>query len=85
MSSSLDPIALDMKEAAKYIGISMRTLQRRMSKKHEIGKIRYINIGRRVLFPKFELDRWLKEEASDQPVEIIRCLLTRFYYIIALI
>jgi excisionase family DNA binding protein len=66
LSSSLDPISLDMKEAAKYIGISMRTLQRRMSKKHEIGKIRYINIGRRVLFPKFELDRWLKEEASNQ-------------------
>ena len=63
--NNLSPVNLNMTQAAKYLGISTRTLQRRMSKQ-EHGKVRYINIGRRVLFPKFELDRWLKEEAANQ-------------------
>jgi len=64
--ANLTPVNLDVKEAAEYLGISKRTLQRRMSKTREYGKVRYISIGRRVLFPKFELDRWVKEEALHQ-------------------
>ena len=65
-SQILDPTNYDVRQAAQYLGISTRTLQRRMSRRQQYGKIRYINIGRRVLFPKYELDRWLKEEAANQ-------------------
>jgi excisionase family DNA binding protein len=64
--SNLTPANLGVKEAANYLGVSKRTLERRMTKTKEFGKVRYISIGRRVLFPKFELDRWLQEEAMHQ-------------------
>ena len=63
---NFESVNMDVKTAAQYLGVSPRTLQRRMSKKLQDGKIRYINIGRRVLFPKFELDRWLHEESNNQ-------------------
>lgn len=46
---------LNLKQAAKYTGLSARTLQ---IKKAE-GLLKYIQVGRRVLFRKEDLDEFL--------------------------
>jgi len=46
---------MDKREAATYTSLSTRTLEGRL------GEIPHFRVGRKVLFKKSELDRWLEQ------------------------
>jgi excisionase family DNA binding protein len=54
------PIALRPKEAAKALGIGERLLWERTNR----GEIPHVRIGRAVVYPVAELERWLAEQSS---------------------
>ena len=57
----MEPLNLDIKEAAKYLGISWRYLDEIKCKELDPAKkklVRYVNQGKRVLFPVDELRRF---------------------------
>ena len=51
----LTPANLNLAEAAAYVGVSVRKLWDEKNK----SRIRCARIGRRLIFQKVELDRWL--------------------------
>lgn len=57
-----DRLALRHREAAKALGVSERTL-RAWAKN---GRVPYVRIGGRVLYPVEELQAWLRREAALQ-------------------
>ncbi|MCB8970364.1 MAG: hypothetical protein M9964_00465 [Solirubrobacterales bacterium] len=52
-------LALSREEAAEAIGISLDSLER-----YVLDEIRVVRMGRRILVPITELDRWLDEHAE---------------------
>jgi len=54
------PIAMRPKEAAKALGIGERLLWERTNR----GEIPHVRIGRAVVYPVAELERWLAEQAT---------------------
>ncbi len=52
---SLEPAGLSFEQAARYVGVSERTLRRKMLS----GEVAPVRINRRVLFLKPELDRFM--------------------------
>ncbi|MFG0326020.1 MAG: helix-turn-helix domain-containing protein [Phycisphaerales bacterium JB037] len=54
------PIAMRPKEAAKALGICERLLWERTNR----GEIPHVRIGRAVVYPVAELERWLAEQSS---------------------
>ncbi len=65
----MEPLNLDIKEAAKYLGISWRYLDEIKCKQIEPAKkqlVRYINHGKRVLFPIDELRRFNEQLKRQQ-------------------
>lgn len=67
-SSSLSPAALNEKDAAKYIGMSVYFLQRKRMKKGKLsGQTpgpKWIKIGNRIRYLKCELDHWLQKHVA---------------------
>ncbi len=67
---------LDKKEAAAYTSLSIRNLEARL------GEIPHYRVGKKILFKKSELDRWLEqfreggtqnlERIADEALESIR-------------
>jgi len=65
----MEPLNLDIKEAAKYLGISWRYLDEIKCKELDAAKkklVRYINQGKRVLFPIEELRRFNQQLKREQ-------------------
>lgn len=56
-----DKIALNKKEAAKFLGISINTLSKYMY----AGDIPHITMGMSYLIPKKGLEEWLDEQAKQ--------------------
>ena len=56
--NEIEKQTLNFFEAAKYVGVSPNTL----TKIETEGKIRFIRIGRRKLYPKVMLDKFLSME-----------------------
>jgi hypothetical protein len=72
LKNTLEPINLDIKSAAAYLGISWRYLDEIKCKRldpHDKKLIRYINIGKRILFPIDELRRFSEQLQKDQWTE----------------
>ena len=68
----MEPINLDIKQAAKYLGISWRYLDEIKCKELDPGSnksVRYLNYGKRVLFPVDELKRYNEELKREQWAE----------------
>lgn len=51
---------LTLKQASDYLNVSERTLRRQITE----GKIAPVRIGRRLLFQRAELDRFLSESVQ---------------------
>ena len=65
----MEPINLDIKTAAIYLGISWRYLDGIKCKHLDQAnkkQIRYINIGKRILFPIDELNRYNEQLKKEQ-------------------
>ena len=65
----MEPLNLDIKEASKYLGISWRYLDEIKCKRLDPANkkfVRYINQGKRVLFPVEELRRFNQQLKSEQ-------------------
>lgn len=58
--TTLPRMAYSMRETADMIGMSLRTLVRRV----DDGTIRAVKVGKRVLIPAAEVERLLSGEAS---------------------
>ena len=58
----VDPIVLNSREAARYIGISLRKLDELCAG----GDLRPVRIGRKRLFPREQLHGLLKRAAVEQ-------------------
>jgi len=56
-----DNIVFNRKEAAKYLGISLWTLDQETRE----GKIPHIRIARRVLYRKATLDSWMDQKEKE--------------------
>jgi excisionase family DNA binding protein len=53
-------VLLSIKQAAEALGVCPRTLYNLRKRR----KIPFVQLGRRVLFPKAELERWIREQAE---------------------
>ncbi len=65
----MEPLNLDIKEASKYLGISWRYLDEIKCKQLDSTNkkfVRYINQGKRVLFPIDELNRYIEHLKCEQ-------------------
>ncbi len=65
----MEPLNLDIKEASKYLGISWRYLDEIKCKRLDPANkkfVRYINQGKRVLFPVEELRRFNEQLKRQQ-------------------
>ena len=65
----VDPKDLTAKEAAQFLNISVRYLHLIKCKKLDTAngkRIRYVNEGKRVLFPIEELERYRRERNTEQ-------------------
>ncbi len=65
----MEPLNLDIKEASKNLGISWRYLDEIKCKRLDPANkkfVRYINQGKRVLFPVEELRRFNQQLKSEQ-------------------
>lgn len=51
-------LALSRREAARALGVSLNFFE-----EHVMPDLRVVRVGRRILIPVRELDRWLQEEA----------------------
>jgi excisionase family DNA binding protein len=56
-------VALGLDEAAAALGVSRDTLER-----HVLADLRVVRVGRRVVVPVAELERWTERNAS-RPLE----------------
>lgn len=56
-------VALTLDEAAASIGVSRDSFER-----HVLGELRVVRVGRRVVVPLRELERWTERSAS-RPLE----------------
>ncbi|MFW6028176.1 MAG: helix-turn-helix domain-containing protein [bacterium] len=61
-TTGTDRIGLNSREAAALLGISERTLWTEM----RAGRVPHVRIGRRVIFPRHLLVRWLDEKAGTK-------------------
>ena len=69
----LQPINLDIKSAAAYLGISRRYLDEMKCKRLDPDckkLVRYVNISKRILFPIDELKRYSEQLQKDQWAKI---------------
>jgi excisionase family DNA binding protein len=57
----MEPLAVDLREAARLTSLSMRSLRRYI----KTGRIRGVRIGRRVLIPLDSLRRLLQQGAAQ--------------------
>ena len=55
-------LALRAREAAKALGISPRMLQ----KLTHAGEVPHLHLGKAVLYPVRDLERWLSEQAARE-------------------
>jgi hypothetical protein len=65
----MEPVNLDIKSAAEYLGISWRYLDEIKCKRLDPDRkklVRYVNIGKRILFPIDELDRYNERLKKEQ-------------------
>lgn len=60
--SSIDPLNVDRREAARLLGISERLLWAWTKQ----NRIPHLRIGSRVLYPLHLLRRWVEEQANGQ-------------------
>jgi len=51
---------LSLAEAARYLAIGERTLRREVAD----GRVPHVRLGRRIVFPKRQLDDWLATRAE---------------------
>jgi len=54
----MEPLAVDVREAARLTSLSVHTIRAYCGKK---GRIRAVRVGRRVLIPIAELERLVRE------------------------
>lgn len=59
-AGELRPLALRPREAAKALGIGERLLW----SKTNAGEIPHVRLGKAILYPVAELERWLSEQAQ---------------------
>ena len=59
----MEPILFNKKEAAKFLNIGTRSLER-LVRTH---RLRVVRIGRRVLFPRLFLEQFVETETIDPP------------------
>ena len=57
-----DELALSVEQAAKTIGLARSTFYQSV-----LPHLRVVRVGRRVLIPRRELERWLEREAAILP------------------
>ncbi len=69
----MEPLAVDIREAARLLSLSPRTIRRAI---HQ-GRLRAVRVGRRLLIPVAELGRLMETDASAGdsaiPPEPARC------------
>jgi len=53
-------VLLSVEEACRELGISRTTLYELRKRR----RIPYVRVGRRVLFPRAELEEWIRRQAS---------------------
>jgi excisionase family DNA binding protein len=56
----MEPIAVDVKEAARLTSLSVRSIRRYIA----LGRLRVTRVGRRVLVPLASLRQMVREDAS---------------------
>ncbi|ADG66834.1 DNA binding domain protein, excisionase family [Planctopirus limnophila DSM 3776] len=62
-ANSPEPLACDRVQAARLLGLSLATLDRLVKR----GEVPHRKIGRRVLFCRETLVKWLRGESCDSP------------------
>lgn len=65
-------LALSVEEAAATVGISRDSFER-----YVLGKIRVVRVGRRIIVPVTELERFLARNALRPPVDELEALSRR--------
>ena len=67
--ANMEPVNLDIKSAANYLGISWRYLDQIKCKQLDAQNkklVRYLSLGKRVLFPIEELERYKEQLKREQ-------------------